>query len=270
MKDVNKRTKTINDDASIYQDRDEKFSKEQFKEMSLKEKLSYFLDYYAKTVLLVILIIGILVYFIYSVTSPKEKTILSVAVINDYKSEDTIVNLENEVGDYIGLGDMEDVNIDNTYYLDTSEMTQETDESGLDTPRVQETNDLASETPEEFADDTMFAASATASQMKLTTYIAAQEIDVIIAPEEVFETYSYQGFFDNLETTLPTDVFANLSDQLYFSSTEDLNISKPYGIRLDNWSPGESNQDQTHILGILANSPNRDNSVLFIRYLLSQ
>ena len=257
---MSKRNTTLDDDAYIYQRRDKKSEKEKFREMTLKEKWSHFLEYYFVKVLVALAVIAGVIYLLYSMLVPKAENVLYIASVNNYLAEDTVTNLEEEIREYLNLGDMEKVSIDINYYMDLPANPGETTDSNLDEG-------------ETIADPSFgFGASNTATtNMRLTTYIAAQEIDIIIAPESIFENFTYNEFFDNLEDTLPTDIFSSLSSELYTGITEENPESKPYGIRLDNLPNYEYNSTkEPRVLGIMVNSTNKENTISFIRYLLEE
>ena len=101
--------------------------------------------------------------------------------------------------------------------------------------------------------------------------MAAKEIDIIIAPKSLFEHYANSGFFDSLDETLPTDVFAGLSDKLYFATSEDNSISKPYGVILDEFPYYQENKyEESRVMGIVVNSRHKDNSYGFFRYFVEE
>lgn len=249
MDNLNKKPKTIDDDASIYQKRQLKSEKAKLANMTLKEKISYFMTYYAaKTVLGLLIIVGVFLLF-YSILKPKVKSVLYVAVINNSIDDETATYLEEKAGDLLNIDEMEEVFIDNTFYIQNNEAGVETSNTAI-------------------------------NQVKITTFIAAKEIDLIIAPEGVFSQYIKSDFFINLEEQLPNDLFVSLSDELYFgrveANSEEESVSyetKPYGIVLDSL-PYYQNTDfpdgERRILGIVSNSLNKDNSTSFIRYLFEE
>ncbi len=78
-----------------------------------------------------------------------------------------------------------------------------------------------------------------ASQIKLSTYIAAKEIDLILCSEEIFGHYAKLGFLYDLSEVLPKTLYQSLSRLAIEASQEDTddagNVTKtypaaPYGI----------------------------------------
>lgn len=257
---MSKRKTTLDDRAYIYQKRETKSEIQKLKEMTLKEKWSYFLEYYFVKLLIALAIVAGLLYFLYSILSPKPENVLYIASINNYLTEDITTNLQEEISDYLDLEDMEEVIIDVNYFIDLQTVTDE----GID-------GDLE-ESESNIDPNFGFGTSNSAtSHMRLSTYMAAQEIDIIIAPESIFEHFMNNEFFDNLEDTLPTDIFTRLQNELYIGTTSANPVSKPYGVRLDNLPNNKfSSTNEAYVFGIVVNSTHKENTISFIRYLLEE
>ena len=103
----------------------------------------------------------------------------------------------------------------------------------------------------------------------LTTFVAAAEVDVIIAPESEFESYAKLGFFDKLSDQLPTDLYSLLTDYFYISQLQEDPEKSVYGIYLSDTDLFKENANNTdpYIIGIVGNSKHKQNSIEFIRYL---
>lgn len=233
MKDLQGKKTTLDDNANIYNRRGNKTEKQKLSEMTFSEKISYINTYYTKTfIVLSIIIIGV-IYLIYSMISPKVEDALYAAVINYSIDEETAHELEHNFGEYLKIGEKESINIDTSFFLGES------------------------------SDASMTAAN----QMKLTTYLSAQEIDLVIAPESYFENYATNGFFDNLEEQLPTELYTKLADYLYFSTSQENPNEVAYGIYLDHLPYyQERDHEERHIIGLVVNSTKKENGVEFIRY----
>jgi hypothetical protein len=107
------------------------------------------------------------------------------------------------------------------------------------------------------------------SQQRLQTYMFSGEIDVVIAPESVFQTFATSGYLDKLTEVLPTEFITSFTDSIFNSTTSDNPITGAYGIYLDNTAlfKDVSNTSDRPVLGILVNSKHKDNGVEFIKYL---
>ena len=235
MQDINKKKTVLDDDASIYQSREKKSEKQKLKDMTFKEKLAHFRTYYALKFVISLLILAGVISLIYTMVSPKVEDALYAIVLNYSLNDDQVQIMEEEFSDILEIGEMEQVRIDNSFYL---------------------------------GEDDLDASSNYAVQMKLTTYLAAKEIDIIIAPESLFKDYIHNGFFDNLEKQLPTDLFSKLTDHLYFGKAEEDTTDIAYGIVLDDL-PLYENKDlqESQMIGIVVNSEKKENGIEFIRYL---
>lgn len=249
MNNLDKKRKTLDDDAAIYQKRQLKSEKTKLAEMTPKEKFSYFKTYYAVKVFVSLLILLGVAFALYSILKPKIKPVLFVAAINGSIDDETALNLEEKLATLLDINDMEEIIVDNTFYIQNNEAGIETNNTAI-------------------------------NQTKLTIFISAKEIDLIIAPESLFSKYVKSGHFINLEEQLPNDIFVALSEELYFGRVEadsedesDSYETKPYGIALDSL-PYYENTDfpdgERRILGIVSNSLHKDNSISFIRCLFEE
>lgn len=237
MQDINKKKTVLDNNANIYQTREQKSEKQKFKEMSFKEKLAHFRSYYALKLVISLLILAGVISLIYNMVTPKVEDALYAIVLNYSINDEKVQIMENEFSDILEIDEMEQVRIDNSFY---------------------------------FGEDSFDASSSAANQMKLTTYLAAKEIDIIIAPESLFKDYIQNGFFDNLEGQLPTDLFSKLTDHLHFGKTEEDSTDIAYGIVLDDLPLYENmNLQESQMIGIVVNSEKKENGIKFIRYLFN-
>lgn len=223
----------LDDDAEIYKHRKVMTEKEKLHNMNLKQKIEYIWDYYKVHTLLGILGIALVVYIIYLIITPNVNTELYVAMVNNPIKEPQLTQMQKETKTYLNLKPKtQDVIFNTNYLFDNS--------------------------------------SSYSENMKtvLTTHVAAQEVDVIIAPKSTFKTYAYHGFFEKLSDQLPTDLYSSLTDQFFLSSDQDNKEKSDYGIYLKE-SEYYKNTDQKdpYIFGIVANSKNKDNSIEFVRFL---
>ena len=103
----------------------------------------------------------------------------------------------------------------------------------------------------------------------LSAFIAANELDVIIAPESKFYSYAYYDNLANLSEQLPTDLYTSLTKDFYICDREDDPEQNVYGVYLTDTSLYQKSYDmgEPYILGIVVNSKQKENAVEFIRYL---
>ncbi|ROR28566.1 hypothetical protein EDD66_104152 [Mobilisporobacter senegalensis] len=226
----------LDENAEIYKHRKTTVTeKQKLKNMTMKEKFQYFNDYYKTKTIVAGIAIVTSVSIMYTVLSPKPDTVLYAAIVNDSLGEDA---KEQLITEFASLADIDlsskEIILDSSYFIS-----------------------------EENSNTSM------ASEQKLTTYIFAKDIDVIITDEKQFSKYANQGYFDNLSDHLPTDLYSDLSDSFYLANDSENNSINAYGIYLDKskiYSQTGSIIDKP-VIGIIANSKNKMYSVEFIRYL---
>ncbi len=237
MKEDHFKSTTLDDSASIYQPRQEQTEKQKFSEMTFKEKVSYFNDYYRlKTIVFVAIAIGI-IYLAYTILNPGPKTVLHVTSINSSIDMETAEILEANFSDYLNLDkDKENIFIDTTLYLSNEDAMNE---------------------------------MTMASEQKLTVLFYSGEIDIFIAPEAEFARYANSGFFSKLSDQLTTEMCSYFGDSFYYTKTTEDPANGAYGIYLkDSILYDKTGQPMENpVLGIAVNSKYTENAVEFIRYI---
>lgn len=225
------------DDAAFFQRREELTEKEKLKGMSHSSKFAYLWEYYKYHALIIVLVIGFAVYLIHNIMTPDVETKLYAAIIDNTISDEVWEQYQTEVSDYLELDPKtEDAVLNYSYY---------------------------------FNGDAEYAMNM---QTAFVTYVSAGQIDVMIAPESQFKNYAFNGFADKLYDNLPTDLYSDLTDYLYVTSTEDDSEENAYGIYLTDTKLFRENADNSdpYILGIVANSNHKNNAIEFIRMLFNQ
>lgn len=221
----------LDEQAVIYQPRKELTEKEKLSEMNFKEKLSYLWEYYKVHALVTVGAIALIIYIIYEIVTPDVKPQFYAAIINSLVDKQTLENYGLEFSEYLKLDpETEEVQLNDTFYLDSGDYNVTT---------------------------------------ILTTYLAAGEIDVIIAPESEFEHYATTGYMAKLSDELPTDVYSALTDYFYITDTEEDAKHNAYGIYLTDTDlfKGLEYNSEPYILGIVPNYSHEENTIDFIRYL---
>lgn len=228
-----KQTK-LDEQAVIYQPRTKQTEKEKLKDMSFSDKFSYLWEYYKIHAAVAVAVTALLIYMIHEIVTPDVKPALYAAIINSAVDPTALEQYEADFGNSIQINPKrESVELNDTFFI--------SDESS----------------------------SMTNMQQVLTTYIAAGEIDVIIAPESRFKSYAYFGYISKLSDELPTDVYSSLTDYFMVSDTEEDTTKNAYGIYL---TDSDLFKDLTYvsepyILGIVPNYSHEDVTIDFIRYL---
>lgn len=247
----------LESDADIYKKRAPKTEMQKLSEMTRKEKLTYFKDYYLLKLIALILVIGMCGSLLYNIFGPKPDTALYIRGVNfNYNHNNETIFVKN-------AGKALDINLEKEAII-------------LD-------NGIAS-----MGTNSSSAEIAYAAGQELVAMVMSHQIDIMICNEESFQTYLKDGYFINLSEVLPSDLYSDLSNDFYIGkSTEEETEEHPYGIRLTNSSQIQtlfgptinstsSNNDSTvdfskvaknYILGIVANSERKDNSINFLKFL---
>ncbi|MBO5197487.1 MAG: extracellular solute-binding protein [Lachnospiraceae bacterium] len=234
----------LNDSAEIYnRHREEKTEKEKWSEMNRKERYEYFKSYYLPKIALIATIIVLVGSLLYSMLKPKPDTLIYAAIFDYAMTEDMVDTIETEFSEYINL-DPETQEI----YFDTSFVLSFDDDYSL--------------------------------HQKLSTYLFAGEIDVMIGSESQIKQHIQSGYITPLSEQLPTELYTALKDCFVYASvpvTDDLgNITewgeeKVYGLYLDGCAIYDGyTLIERPILAIVANSDQKDNAVEFIKYLFDK
>ncbi|WP_310604678.1 hypothetical protein [Anaerosporobacter sp.] len=235
----------LDDSAEIYTKRTQQTEREKMSDMTFKEKREYFNTYYLRKTIVAILAVTLLGYLLYQTLSPKPEELLNVAVVNDYFESEKLKSFLSDLNTHFEVDpDNQKIMFDYSYYISDTDVSQ----------------------------------NSVSSIQKLSTYISAEQIDVIIADEANFTTFMEQGYFIDLAELLPADLYIELADLLCEGTVydEDLDgVRTPlehgtYGLRLDSSSGYASSGStmQKPVLGIVCNTKNADNTIEFIRYLL--
>ena len=121
-----KKESILDEEAYIYNHRDDENEGDKWKKMSKKQKLTYFNDYYRNKIIVILIVLGLIVSLIYTVLSPKPDVVVSIAVVNDYWNDDKTEELNKELFSYLALeAEKQEIEIDDTYFLEETGMGNE-------------------------------------------------------------------------------------------------------------------------------------------------
>lgn len=227
----------LGEDAAIYQPRQEKSEKEKLRDMPMGKKISYLWEYYRIHALVGVIAIAFVSYIIYHYVSPKVETQFYAAIVNSNIQPEILDQYCADFEQRLGINsETEKVMLNYNFYLNG---------------------------------DTEYAMSM---RQALSMYVAAQEVDVIIAPESEFKDFAYYGYMAKLSDVLPTDIYSDLTDYFYLSAHEDNPQQEVLGIYLTDTELFKNNalSSDPYILGVLANYPHKENTIDFIRFLFGQ
>lgn len=235
-----KKDTALESDATIYSDRKENLK---LKDLHGQEKWSYFKSYYLTKLILAIAAVGVVVYILISVFSPKPEDILSVAVGDNPLTQELIAQIETDINDLLVTdSDKQRVLIDTTYSLDTT--------------------------------------NGVYSLMKITTLLSAGDLDVMILPDATFYQQLNGGSIIPLRRVFSEDELEPLKDYLVncIPYDEDMNTGErtyydadDYGIRFNPYLVKngyvEANIPCEYIMCLAVNSEHYDNAKKFINYI---
>ncbi|EET58801.1 hypothetical protein BRYFOR_09261 [Marvinbryantia formatexigens DSM 14469] len=134
---------------------------------------------------------------------------------------------------------------------------------------------------DELLDCTNYNLEEYGDQMKLTTLIAAQSIDILVCPQEQFDQYSELGYLADLSELLPADLYAQFEDQIIESSEVETDTdgttvlqtypAAPHGIDIADNEVYQAygGVGEKAILCVVSNTEHTDNVIRFLEYLLS-
>ena len=243
-----------------------KEEREALKHGTLKQKWQYFLDYYKWFVIVGVLILIFAGSFLYQLITRKERAIFA-ALVNAYELEPAVAYPET-FAEYAGI-DLEeyDVFFDSSMYLDSSNLAA-VDENTM------------------------------ATTQKLMVYIAAREIDILVASESTINSYAYNETFHDLRTILSAEQIKKYEPYFYYMdqavadarneadvtgedyvsvpdypsprNPEAMENPIPVGIYLDAAEGLLENyyfSDDAVILSVPANTPHSENAVKFIDFI---
>lgn len=232
----------LDDEAQIYQKREEQTEKEKWKQMNSREKWQYFVDYYLFKVVVAVIIVGVVGSLIWHFVKPKDETILYVAVIDESLDEKKLADMTAALEKmYQADGKHQKVLIDDSFYMKDGAL--EKLEVYLESKQVDAI--IADEkTFKKMAGYGFFEdAGAFAKENNITGY----ESSYIYA----------KGYKD--------------SDEVSFEDNETAKGEKlPYGISL---TDAKTYTDMTSyakkpVFAVAANSQHRENTAKFFEYLM--
>lgn len=133
---------------------------------------------------------------------------------------------------------------------------------------------------DELLDCSNYSLDQYGDQMKLTTLMAAQTIDILVCPEEQFIQYSELGYLADLSELLPADLYAQFEDRILESSEVETDNdgavintypAAPRGIDIADNAVYQAygGIGEKAILCVLSNTQRADNVIRFLEYLLS-
>lgn len=206
------------------------------KDAPLKEKLSYFKEYYLKTTLAVIAILIFVGSLAYTMITAPDDTAFAAYFFNDTGDSSSTVLIDEFVA-YTGIDTKE-----HEAYIDAS---------------MNYSSDSGSYTDYTGIEKTM-------------AVIATNELDIIIGDQEAFDYFTRSECFHDVTTILPENLLEKFQDKIYYYTFEETGETVPVGIYVTDSPKLNENYyyvDKEPILGFLINSDSIENALTFLEFI---
>ncbi len=206
------------------------------KDAPLKEKLSYFKEYYLKTTLAVIAIAIFVGSLAYTMITAPDDTAFAAYFFNDTGDSSSTVLIDEFIA-YTGIDTKE-----HEAYIDASmnysaDSGNYTDYTGIE---------------------------------KTMAVIATNELDIIIGDQEAFDYFTRSECFHDVTTILPENLLEKFQDKIYYYTFEETGETVPVGIYVTDSPKLNENYyyvDKEPILGFLINSDSIENALTFLEFI---
>lgn len=180
---------TLDDDASIYQRKDEredsKSIKEKWSSLNGKEKRQYFKDYLLGPIIAVVAIIGFIVYIVYSTVINGSTTRFMLAVIGEDHLDNTAMEAHLEyLSEYWELSKKETADYDATVSVGKG-------------------------------------VGAATGESTFMTYLYADSMNAVIGTKDELEKYGY--YFTDFKTSLSEDIISQIPEEAWCELTYETN-----------------------------------------------
>lgn len=160
--------------------------REALKHGTLKQKLTYFADYYKWHVIITVIALGIVISFIVQMLTRKE-TALYVCMVNTYALES-----EDCITDFAEFADIDLNSYDLSFDTSISVQAESLSESSI------------------------------ASAQKLMVFIAAGELDIMITDAETIKTYTGNDYFYDLREFLTPEQIERCEPYFYYIDRKEV------------------------------------------------
>lgn len=233
--DISEKKTTLDDSASIYQQREEKSERAKWKELKgFKAKWDHFKEYYLLKVFILACVLAFAGYAVYEMVAPEKERLIYVAILDSAVNPDELSRIKSGYGEYIS-------------------MDEETQELLFDSSMM------------------ISDASDAASSQKFTTLAFAGDIDVVIARESVLKRFA--GYYLlPLSEQLPADLYEEVSEVYCYAAPVDedgqTGEEQPYGFYIDDFVETGSYYNEPIALAIVGNTKKAENAEKLVRYLL--
>lgn len=236
--DVSEKKTVLDDEASIYQRREEKSDRAKWKELKgFKAKWEHFRAYYLLKTFIWVCVAGLVIYAVYAAFRPEKEQMIYVAILDAVVLNEDTEELQKDYEEYIGMDEENQKTIfDNTMMISRRDST---------------------------------------SMQKLTIHAYVGEIDAIIMTESMLRQYA-GVYFRPLSEQLPADLYEELSERFCYSTVTDgngnevENSEQPYGLYVTDLLEVSPLCKEELVLAICGNSKKAKNAEEFVRFLLQR
>ena len=235
-----KKKTVISDDSLIYSKREERSTREKFRELDTREKWQFFKDYILKKLLLGIAIAALVIYAAVTIFGPKVEPVFYSAVFANPFTERDLETFQGGFNELLITDpDREGV------YFDTGFSLGDDDTSG---------------------------------RYKFVALLAASEIDALISPMDELRTDVDSEAICDLRDVLPSDLYKRVEDKLVWLEAEvyDYDLEKnvkqpsaPYAVDMTDFVKKYSSYDirLKYYYSVVINGAHKENAVKFIEYM---
>ena len=201
--DIRNKKTTLEDKASIYTRRNDDMSeKERIRNMSAKERRTHFTTYYLPKLAVIVTIIAVIFYIVWTDFINKADVYMRCAILNESITDSSLTEMSDHFTESMNMDIGKNKASFYLYYTRSDVAMQFGNNTG---------DDLS----------------------EITSRLVANMLDTMIAsPEDVEQSYLKKGFITDLSTFLTKEEYSRLQDYLYIPETAEYNNGKAYGIRL--------------------------------------
>ncbi|MBR6642680.1 MAG: hypothetical protein IKL28_03355 [Lachnospiraceae bacterium] len=231
----NKKT-TLSDDAALYSHREDVSEKEKWENMTTKERLRYFVDYYLGKIVITIIVLAVVGSIAYTMLRPRPEIMLSVAVVEDGINQPLYDDLKIKLEEAMGLNtEKQETVFDTGYYFSNGDYQ---------------------------------------SWQKFSMLNLVGDLDVTLMPKSVFEEYAPGNYFSTVSPYLSDDLSEALEPYLLEitlendDGTEIPDSKAVYGIELSSvWIYQKVQREEPMVLVINAAPKHAENIDEFLSLL---
>lgn len=228
----------LDGNSEIYnKNRDDLPPEERWKQMSKLEKLIYYKEYYLKYTIIVLILLIVGGYVVYTLTKPPKEDTIYLAMIDGIQfDKDIKESIPGTFSDYLKGNNFDGFNKKERVFFESYYNTL-------------------------------------VEQVEIDNFYDKGKIDSIIARPPNFNSFAAANTFLDLSEVLPKDLFKKISDRLVYVKGANDEAAKPYGIKIENANyklyTADDEVIEDAIIGIVCNSKHKNTSIELIKFLFN-